>query len=272
MRPLLLAILALTLLPAAAGARTVSAERDGVTAVLDYERGKNAPWVANKLTLTRNGTVLFDRRPELEACGDFACQPAIGFGETIRPLRVRDVTGDDEPEVVYTTYSGGAHCCIVVQVYSFNGTGYDDVDRNFGDSGFALDDIGDDGTLEWVSTDGRFDTAFTASAFSGQPIQILRFEDGGFADVTGTFRKLVRRDARVYFRRYKKIRKRRDGTALGQIAAWAADRYRLGQRDATLDFLHREARLGYLRGPGKVKGRRFVSELDGFLLRLRYSP
>jgi hypothetical protein len=274
MRPLLLATLALALLPAAAGAKTVSAERDGVTAVLDYTRDKNGGYVANELTIARNGTVLFDAKPEPEACDGFACWPTVGFGRTIKPLRIVDYEGDGESEVLFTAYTGGAHCCIVGQVFSLSEdqTGYTAVDHNFGDSGFRLRDLGKDGTLESVSNDWRFDYAFTAYAFQGKPIQIFRFEGGEFVDVTGSFLGLVRRDARVYFRRYKKIRARRDGTALGQISAWAADRYRLGKRDATLRFLHREARRGYLRGPGKVKGRRFVSELDGFLLRLGYSP
>jgi hypothetical protein len=50
------------------------------------------------------------------------------------------------------------------------------------------------------------------------------------------------------------------------VAAWAAERYLLGRRDATLRFLHREAKAGLL----KPRGGRFVFRLDGFLLRHGY--
>jgi hypothetical protein len=91
------------------------------------------------------------------------------------------------------------------------------------------------------------------------------------SDVTGEYRRLIRRDARLWRKRYARTRGEESGGQLGAVAAWAADRYRLGKRDATLRLLKRHADRGFLRGPGKVQGRRFVRKLDGFLLRLGYA-
>jgi hypothetical protein len=187
---------------------------------------------------------------------------------------VADLEGDEEPEVIYQAYTGGAHCCFAVQIYSLNdaANGYRESDFNFGDVGFRLRPANTGGNrLDLFSADWRFDSVFVAHAASGKPIRILRFEDGELVDVTDSYRGRIRRDARKWRKLYVRNRDEATGAQLGAVAAWAADRYRLGKRDATLRLLKRHADRGFLRAPGNVQGRRFVRKLDGFLLRLGYA-
>jgi hypothetical protein len=264
MRLLAMAALLLVLAPAGASARTYTANGGGVTATLDYKRASAGPgYLATRLTITRDGTTLFDAKPRPKACSGLTCSPTIEFG---KPLRVRDLQGDGEPEVLFTAYTGGAHCCFVAQVYLLGADQAVTSDRNFGDSGYRLRDLDDDGAIELVSNDWRFDYAFTAYAFSGKPVQIFHVDGGRFADVTRSFPDQIRRDARLWRRSYHKTRHRQDGTQYGPLAAWAADRYLLGQRDAMLRFLKSEGRRGLL----QPRGMRFVGRLDGFLLRNGY--
>jgi hypothetical protein len=275
MRTLLVGLAAVALVPATASAATVTRSSPPVEATLEYHDRAGGPGkVADRLTITRDGTVLFDAKPEPDGCEPDFCGPTVGFGRTIPPLSVADLEGDEEPEVIYQAYTGGAHCCFAVQIYSLNdaGTRYRITEENFGDVGFRLrPDNTNVNRVDLFSADWRFDSVFTAHAASGKPILILRFADGELVDVTDSYRARIRRDARHWWKLYVRNRGEESGAALGLVAAWAADRYRLGKRDATLRLLKRHARRGFLRGPGKLQGRRFVRKLDGFLLRLGYA-
>jgi VCBS repeat protein len=247
-----IAVAALALFAVPASANTFSAEHGAVKATVTYNKSGT-----KRLTITRNGAVLFDAAPAIPGCETF-CGPS-GF-PTDPPLRVLDLDGDGEPEVVYSAYSGGAHCCTVVRVYWLKATadGYDPVDHNFGDPGFRVQDLNGDGRPEFVTADDAFAYRFTAYAFSGLPIEILRYTPSDFLDVTGHFPALVRRDARRWRTTYLRAHRRRDRTQQGSAAAWAADEYRLGRRRATLRFLRREVRHGHLHA-------HFVKDLDRFL-------
>ena len=52
-------------------------------------------------------------------------------------------------------YTGGAHCCSVEQVFTFDpGTmTYAETERNFGDPGTRIEDLKHDGHFEFVTAD-----------------------------------------------------------------------------------------------------------------------
>lgn len=262
MRWLLLTTAIFLAAAAPAGAKTFSAEQDGVQATITYNKT-----TATNLTITRNGATAFDAKPTIRQCGDPGCVPS-GF-EGDPPLRVLDLDGDGQPEVVYSAYSGGAHCCSIAQVYRFDGTTYTATEQNFWDPGFRLKDLNHDGRPEWLTADDAFAYRFTAYAFSGLPVQVFSYRAGRFTDVTRRFRSLIRSDARRWLRVYKRARHLKDGTEFGAAAAWAADQYQLGKRAAALRYLRREARAGRLKGPG-AHGTKFVKVLDHFLRKRGY--
>ena len=73
-------------------------------------------------------------------------------------MRLRDLDGDREPEVIVDLFTGGAHCCSVSAIYSFaEGSGkYAPLRHNWRDAGYRLQDLRDDGKLELRTRDARF--------------------------------------------------------------------------------------------------------------------
>ena len=268
---LLPAVVLFLLIAPPAMAKQVTASADGVTATLTYSKdAATFGYKADGLEITRNGQLLYDAVPQPAACNDLPCGPAVGFSRQ-PPLLVRDLDADGEPEVIYAAYTGGAHCCTIAQVFRLAGdaSGYTSVDRFFGDPGFTVRDLDRDGRPEVVSADDSFAYRFTAYAFSGLPLLTLRYDHGRFHDVTGSFPRLIRRDARQFWRGYLQLRRQPDDSARGQIAAWAADQYRLGNRAYAREVLRREVRRGFLAKPGG--GAKFIARLDGFLRRRGYA-
>jgi hypothetical protein len=257
-RVVTIAVAALAVFAAPASAATFSAEQGDVKATIDYDKSK-----ATRLVIVRASATLMDAAPRLKACGDGPCAPSGFKGDP--PLRVLDLDGGGEPEVVYSAYTGGAHCCSIAQVYRLNAnvTGYTAIELNFGDPGFDVQDLGGDGKQEFVSRDDAFAYRFTAYAFSGLPVLIMRYTGTSFVDVTSAFPALVRKDARLWRGRYNRTRNRNDGIQRGPASAWAADQYRLAKRAGALRFLRAEVRRGHLK-------RRFVKNLDKFLLKRGY--
>jgi hypothetical protein len=252
-------------LPSAAAADEVTAHDGQVKATLSYTKGEFA-YTADSLRIERAGQVLYDAAPVPPSCRDIGCSPTIDG----TPLEVRDLDSDGEPEVLVSFFTGGAHCCSVLQVFrlSADAGDYLSAERFFGNSGYAIEDVEGDGTPELFSSDDAFAYRFTAYVFSGRPLLILRFDHGNFTDVTSAYPRLIRADARGWWRGYRELRKEHDGSAKGQIAAWAADQYRLGKRAYARRILRREARRGYFGKPKRA--RRFIKVLDQFLHRRGY--
>src|SRR5690349_15442545 len=159
----IIATAALALFVAPAGAKTFSAEQGAVKATVTYNKT-----AVTRLTIVRNGATLFDAVPGLETCGGAPCAPSGFQGDP--PLRVLDLDGDSEPEVVYSAYSGGAHCCSIAGVFELNaqGTAYTMAEHNFFDPGFQIRTTAS-GPL-FFTADDAFAYRFTAYAFSGLPI------------------------------------------------------------------------------------------------------
>ena len=185
-----------------------------------------------------------------------------------RPVTVRDLDGDAEPEVVFDLYTGGAHCCVFSVVYRYDAarTAYTGARHDWGNEGYLLRDLDGDGLPELRSGDDRFNYEFTFYAASFSPIQIWRYRGGELTDVTRSFPSMVRKDAAALWRAYARIaRSAYDWSEVrGVLAAWLADRYLLGEgkdgwkrvravyhgkdRNGYLEHLTRFlARTGYIR-------------------------
>lgn len=264
---LLVAVAALSA-PAVAAADTETAGSGAVQATLRWQRSGAYEIKGLHLTIARGGTTLYDRAPTSSSCTAQYCLPVGSLDPSAsRSLRVVDLDGDGEPEVTFDYYTGGAHCCLWVQVYALapDGRSYVRKEHDFADPGYVLRDLDGDGRPELKSGDAAFAYEYSAFAYSAFPLQIWRWSGGALHDVTNAFPRLLRAESARYAARYRRLAPRRDGQQLGAAAAWAADEYRLGHRTAMLRRLRAEARRGRLRGPGKVQGTRFVHDLDAFL-------
>jgi hypothetical protein len=225
---------------AAGTPKTETASAGGVSATFSYVDLGDAQWKDLKITITRGGVKAFDAAPDVDGCEAPYCAPG-GAAADGSSVRVADLDGDGEPEVVVGVFTGGAHCCSVAEVLRFDGTGYTAQARDFADYGFVIDDHG-----VFVTGDQRFAYAFASFADSPFPVRLLSYAAGTWKDVTAQHPQTLRTEAA---RLRKDYMKRRNGTrALGVLAAWAADEYRLGHQRQVKAFLAAELRAGRLKG------------------------
>ena len=61
-------------------------------------------------------TIEVDRPLRVAGCAVPYCRPV--------EVNARDFDGDGEPEILTTVYTGGAHCCTITQLLTWDGTAY----------------------------------------------------------------------------------------------------------------------------------------------------
>jgi hypothetical protein len=267
----LLAALVLLAVPGPAFAAPVEerAALGATHATLAYDRD-GYEVTGMTLTVARGGEVAVDGLLALEGCEEPFCLPG-GVGSS--SVRVVDLDGDGEPEVLLDVFTGGAHCCVATRLLRWDGSGYAAADHDWRDPGYRLRDLEGDGAPELVSADARFAYRFASFAGSAMPVAVWGLREGRLTEVTQDHLDLVRRDAARWLRIWRGRRGDRGREALGVLAAWAADEYRLGHRAQVRRHLRVALRRGWLRGAqGRPRGGRFIRELDRFLLRAGYAP
>ena len=260
------------LLAPAALATTQTASSGGVTATFTFA-GKYPNYKGLHLRIAQVGAVLYDQPVRSKSCGTF-CAPGA-TGSKASSVHIIDLDHTGQPNVVLDIYSGGAHCCSIEQIFTFDpGTRtYAKAERNFGDPGDRIEDLNHDGRFEFVTADDRFAYAFTDFAASGLPVQILTFTGSRFADVTNHYPALIRKDAAFWLKTFKGMARQHYEDSVGIIAAWTADEYRLGKSAAANRYLAQQATAGHLKsalGRGEPQGQKFVAALKRFLRRHGY--
>jgi len=173
--PLLAVLLALlAAAPADAATKSLTASSGDVEATLSWRTG--GIFVRDiRLQIVRAGLAVFDQQ-----LLDDSGEPAIDLPQK---LRVRDLDGDGEPEVVADLYTNGAHCCLYSLIYRYVAStpaAYHAVLHLWGNVGYRLKDLDGNGLPELESADDRFAYAFTSFAGSGFPIQIWRYSGSDF--------------------------------------------------------------------------------------------
>lgn len=275
---LTIAVAALAVWAPSAGAATETVTNGPVTASFSYTKTDDLTYENLRLKIVRNGIVGLDAPLASQAC-EFGCWPGSVLFEDGKSIKVIDLDGDGEPEVVLDLYTGGAHCCVVTEVYALQGPpattivpSYGRVEHNFLDPGYRLTDLNGDGVPELKSADGRFNYALSSYVGSGVPVQIWRFQHGDLEDVTGEFPALIRSDSKHWWKVYRRNIRRRppnNDPGLGALAAWAGDEYRLGHGAKVQRELKLALRRGWLDGPFG-SGRRVVRNLNSLLHQTGY--
>lgn len=146
---------------------------------------------------------------------------------------------DAAPSVILTSYTGGAHCCTVIQVVRpINGKlTLIDVDTWDGDvpDTFPTDED-DDGTVDFVTSDPAFNYQFSSYAGSFGPPKIINIVGDQSVDVSAkpAFRDL-----------YEDFSRRARGACVdpynhepaGACAGYVASEVRLGRGDEAMRFV-----------------------------------
>jgi hypothetical protein len=264
-----LVALALPGVASADDAGSVTASGGPVQATLSWEAadlGVKNP----RLVVTRAGATLYDGSP----VGDpDTCSVGCVFAGTgaEAPLKVVDLDGDGEPEVVVSAFTGGAHCCVLAEVFHFTGSAYARLEMDWGSEGYKLADLNGDGRPELSGYDVVFEDAFTSHAASFEPPLVLAFDptqQSGFRDVTRQFPALVRKNARQALHALRSAR--RHGETLGIVAAYVADLYLLGRGREVRPYLRRARARGDLRTITGRAPRTFEARLLKFLRKNGY--
>ncbi len=268
----ILVLASFALLAPAALATTQTATGGGVTATFTYT-GKFPAYSGLHLTIAKSGSVLYDQPVTYKICGAHCAPGAIGTKAS--SVHVIDLDDIGQPNVVLDLFTGGAHCCSVEQVFTFDpGTmTYTKTERDFGDPGDRIEDLKHDGHYEFVTADDAFAYAFTDFAASGLPLQVLTFTGSRFADVTDSYPALIRKDATTWLKAFTHMARQHYEDSVGVIAAWAADEYRLGKSASANRYLSQQARAGHLNSALNPhgSGQKFVAALKRFLRRHGYA-
>ena len=256
---------ALAFAPAALAASETASSGD-VTATFKF--AGHAPHYKNeRLTISRAGTVVYDQPVASGVCLQ-ACAPGSeGSGQT--SIHVLGLEPGGQPDVVLDLFSGGAHCCSIEQIFSFDsGTmTYVKTERNFGDPGVQILDLKHNGRLEFLTADDSFAYEFTDFAASGLPIRILTFSNRHFTNVTRSFPGLIANDAAKWLSAFKSMAAQHYQDSVGVIAAWAADEDLLRHAGRVNRYLAKQVKAGHLHSalnPGET-GKQFVAKLRRFL-------
>jgi hypothetical protein len=246
--------------PAAALATAQTATSGIVSATFSYQ-GSVGPTISNEmLTIERSGQPVYSAAVTSSLCSaSLPCDPASN-----ESVHVLNLEGNGEPDVVLDLFSGGADCCTVEQVFSYDpGTmTYVKTERNVGQAGAKLEDLSHNGRFEFLTADSSFVCTFTDCADSGAPIEILAFADRRFGSVTTSYRSLIVKDAA----RWLKLYQHHLSNGLGLIAPWAADEDLLGHSAQVRSYLARQLTAHHLKGqPFSPGGQKFIKALDRLL-------
>ncbi|HZE06005.1 MAG TPA: hypothetical protein VE127_12315 [Solirubrobacteraceae bacterium] len=220
------------------------------------------------LTITRNRRTLYHRRVQLRHCA-VGCTVTDLFPRR-SPILVADLEGAREPNVVLGLFTGGAHCCFIDQVFSYDArrNTYVMSQHNFLDAGASI--RRENGRYVFLSADARIaEDALTDYADSGMPIQIWRFAHRRFVDVTRAYPRMIRTDAARWLRLFR----RHTQNGIGLIAAWAADEDLLGHSGLVRSTLAADARHNRLHSAlmPHASGKSLAAQLQTLLRRLGYT-
>jgi hypothetical protein len=240
-----------------------------VTATLDYGSDALNTFGAT-LTIARAGVTGF-----AAPIPKVACDGCVLVGQGADDVKVYDLDGDHEPEVMVVASTGGAECCLELGVWDWTGTNYRETDVDLGTVGFTLDDLDHDGIPEFNSFNSAFNALFTNTAEEFPPPDIEHYlhQDGVpvFVPVTTKFPAVIRKNAAEASKRVSKITRRDHdaANAAGLLTTYTADQLLLGKGTRPgLKLFDAQARRGVLGSAAAAKKAR--GRMLAFLSRHHY--
>ncbi|MDP2781898.1 hypothetical protein [Devosia sp.] len=90
------------------------------------------------------------------------------------------------PQIVFSGYTMGAHCCTVTRILTRDEDGWIEVDGGWhdGDEGYRIEDVDGNGEFELIARDDRFLNRFAPYATSWTPIRVFKLAGGALFDVS----------------------------------------------------------------------------------------
>ncbi len=205
--------------------------RAEVSFVKEGENGKNI-----RIKIIRNGQSLLEE-PVLIPTRSLVDNPDKKTSEQVSQgrllsLRIRDLDGDKEPEVLadLVSINSGIRCCNYSFIYRYDSVAkkYTHIKHFWGNVSYEIVDFYRNEILEFKSQDGRFAEAFTNYADSRLPLQIWHYRQGKMEDVTKQYPVEVYTNGAELWLESRK-RSSEDTEVKGVFAAFMASKYIMGQ-------------------------------------------
>ena len=227
-KTLIAALLLLLVLPAVASAESETVTSGITTATLTWTPSEFGVTDA-ALTITRNGVVSFN-----QPIPDVVCAGCTLAGNGADDVKLVNLDGLDDDEVLVTAYSGGEHCCSLAGILRLQRR-----DGRVTTSSTRTSSRPDSTSTTSITTGGPRSSPRTFASRIGsratwsrsrrpQVFIFVRQDDVPLlADVTTKYTTLIRRNAAEAKRSFAKARKN-DPASRGVIAAYVADQYLLG--------------------------------------------
>ena len=246
---------------------SVSASSGPVTATMTATGAASGTSITDavglRVAVARNGIVAFDAA--LRPCR-FGCAADDPTAARFAELKLRDLDGDGEPEVLVDRSDGFNPCCTLETAILRRdpATGYyGELDRHWGEN-YRVAELDHAAGAELLTGDMRFYERFVPRVAGFQlPLKILRLSGPRLVDVTRAFPARVRRHASSLSRLIRSTDAIADGRRSGnrtlaraglmpQLAAYAAEerllgRRAVGDRRVTSEVRHGRVSAGFRR-------------------------
>ena len=135
----------------------------------------------------------------------------------------KDLTGDGDPNLAFAHWSGGAHCCTNVYLFSA-GDEFRFIDKFSGEHGTPVfEDVDGDGSYEVIIADWAF--AYWNESFVGSPVMevILKFNGQRYEVAYDLMKKPLERIDREYDELMKEYEDKYDPENCRQGFAWESE-------------------------------------------------
>ena len=174
------------------------------------------------------------------------------FDDEITDIREYVVNKNLEKVILIDLYSGGAHCCALMLVGKITNNEFKVLDSVWwGNAGYDVQDIDNDGTLEIEGGKDMFAYAFTNYSETRFPPVIYRFEHNRLVDATSRYPYILKEDIKQLKEDLKEFTKKgfecpkKDedtfntdaGSVKTILAAIVADYWTLGEVSKGYDFV-----------------------------------
>lgn len=137
----------------------------------------------DEIIISKEDKILFVEDDALEMFAGYFSEEFgdwISSADQLKTKAFKDVTGDGKKELVFTSYSGGAHCCSHNYVIGLGDPLHFYLDLDTGDNGIKFIDLDHDGKLEIETNEDVFAYWNTSYAASPMPRVVLSLQNGAY--------------------------------------------------------------------------------------------
>jgi uncharacterized protein YxeA len=179
---------------------TTSANINGYTIKLvtsTYEPDGLTDW--SKLLILKDEKIIFQDQNKAVLSG-FRVDDVIGSvtdADQIKDHAFKDVTGDRKPELIFSLYSGGWHCCSKNYIIGLNDPIHFYLNLDTGNSSIEFKDINHDGKMEIETSEDVFAYWHTSFNASPRPRVVLSLQNDVYKPDAELMRSSAPSDAEI---------------------------------------------------------------------------